>query len=258
MIIVLQFIKFFFKLKHTKSIFLLLGNTNQIMRFLLLLILLITFQSKAETDFEKGEKLYKQDKFEQAKPFFESYLKQNPTSYKSIEYLGDIAGHQQKWDVAIKQYKFLKIQFPKTANYFYKYGGALGMKAKSVNKFKAVGMIDDIETAFLTAAKLDAKHIDTRWALVMLYIELPGIVGGSEKKAEKYADELMALSKVDGYLAKGYIDEYFSRNTQAEANYKKAHEIGNSKTTFQKLYNLYLNKIKNKTKANQLKKQFEK
>ena len=87
------------------------------MRLLPFLLLLITFQLKAETDFEKGEKLYKQEKFEQAKPFFENYLKQNPTSYKSIEYLGDIAGHQQKWDVAIKQYKFLKIQFPKTLGF---------------------------------------------------------------------------------------------------------------------------------------------
>jgi hypothetical protein len=38
----------------------------------------------------------------------------------------------------------------------------------------------------------------------------------------------------------------------------KAHEIGNSKTTFQKLYNLYLNKIKDNTKAKKLKEQFEK
>ena len=34
------------------------------------------------------------------------------------------------------------------------------MKAKSVNKLKAVGMIGDIETAFLTAANLDKKHIE--------------------------------------------------------------------------------------------------
>jgi hypothetical protein len=132
------------------------------------------------------------------------------------------------------------------------------MKAKSVNKFKALGMIDDVESAFLTAAKLDVKHIDSRWALVMLYIELPGIVGGSETKAVKYSNELMELSKVDGYLSKGYIDEYFNRYKKAEANYIKAHEIGNSKTTFQKLYNLYLNKIKDKAKANKLKEQFEK
>lgn len=212
----------------------------------------------AETDFEKAEKLFKQEKYDQAKVLFENYLKSNPNNYKTIEYLGDIAGHQKKWDEAIKQYKVLKIQFSKTANYWYKYGGALGMKAKSVNKFKALGMIDEVEKSFLTAAKLDTNHIESRWALVMLYIELPGIVGGSETKAKKYAEELQELSKVDGYLAKGYIDEYFSRYTKAEANYMKAHEIGNSKTTFQKLYNLYLNKIKDKTKAKKLKEQFEK
>jgi tetratricopeptide (TPR) repeat protein len=228
------------------------------MRFLKFFILLISFQVLAETDFEKAEKLYKQDKWEQAKILFENYLKGNPNNYKTIEYLGDIAGHQKKWDEAIKQYEILKKQFPKTANYWYKFGGALGMKAKSANKFKALGMINDIEISFLTAAKLDAKHIDARWALVMLYIELPGIIGGSEKKAQKYSDELMDLSKVDGYLSKGYIDEYFSRYKKAEANYIKAHEIGNSNTTFQKLYNLYLNKMKDKSKAQKIKEQFNK
>lgn len=228
------------------------------MKFLSFLFFLISINMMAETDFEKAEKLFKQEKYEQAKVLFENYLKSNPNNYKTIEYLGDIAGHQKKWDEAIKQYKVLKTQFSKTANYWYKYGGALGMKAKSVNKFKAIGMIDEVEKSFLTAAKLDTKHIESRWALVMLYIELPGIVGGSETKAKKYAEELYELSKVDGYLAKGYIDEYFSRYTKAEANYIKAHEIGNSKTTFQKLYTLYLNKIKDKTKAKKLKEQFEK
>ena len=140
----------------------------------------------------------------------------------------------------------------------YKYGGSLGMIARSANRFKALGMIDDIEKAFNTAADLDKTHIGSRWALVMLYIELPGIMGGSEKKSQKFADELMALSKVDGYLAKGYIDAYFKRYTKAEIHYKKAHEIGNSKTTYEKLYDLYLNKLKDKTKANKLKEQFEK
>lgn len=228
------------------------------MKFLKIFIFLISFQMVAETDFDKAEKLFQQEKYDQAKVLFEKYLKQTPNDYKTIEYLGDIAGHQKKWDEAIKQYKILKVQFPKTANYWYKYGGALGMKAKSVNKFKALGMIDDIETAFLTAAKLDLKHIESRWALVMLYIELPGIVGGSESKAKKYSDELMNLSKVDGYLSKGYIDEYFNRYSKAEANYIKAHEIGKSKTTYQKLYNLYVNKIKDKAKAQKLKEQFEK
>jgi len=228
------------------------------MLFIKILFFLTSFQTVNETSFEKAEKLYQQEKYDQAKILFENYLKVNPNNYKTIEYLGDIAGHQKKWDEALKHYKILKNQSPKTANYYYKYGGALGMKAKSVNKFKALGMIDEVEQSFLTATKLDSKHIDSRWALVMLYVELPGIVGGSENKAQKYADELMNLSKVDGYLSKGYIDEYFKRYHKAEANYIKAHEIGNSKTTFQKLYNLYLKKIKDQSKAQRLKDKFDK
>lgn len=228
------------------------------MKSIAILIFLFPVLVFSQTSFEKAEKLYAQEKYQQAKTLFESHLKSNPNHYKTIEYLGDIAGHEKDWDEAIKQYSILKNQFPKTANYWYKYGGAMGMKAKSVNKFKALGMIDDIESSFLKAAELDKKHIETRWALVMLYIELPGIVGGSEKKALRYSDELMELSKVDGHLSKGYIDEYFNRYKKAEANYLKAHEIGNSKTTFQKLYHLYLNKLKDKAKATKLKEQFEK
>lgn len=228
------------------------------MKIYLVLILFISVNMFAQSSYEKAEKLYSENKLSEAKKLFEEYLEDNPNHIKTIEYLGDIAGSQKKWDDAISYYKKLKIKQPSSANYWYKYGGAMGMKAKESNKFKALGMIGDIEEAFLKAAKLDTKHINTRWALVMLYIELPGIVGGSETKAQKYATELMNLSKVDGYLAKGYIDVYFKRYTKAETNYKKAHEIGNSNTTYEKLYDLYLNKLKDKTKANKLKEQFKK
>ncbi len=226
------------------------------MRLLVIFLFLVSFPISAETDFEKAEKLFQQEQYDKAKLLFEEYLKSNPDSFKSIEYLGDIAGHQKSWDEALRYYKTLRDLFPKTANYHYKYGGALGMKARSVSYLKAYGMVDEIEKAFLTAAKLDPKHIEARWALVIFYIELPGIIGGSEKKSLKYANELLALSKVDGYLAKGYIALYYNRYKQAETNYLKAHEIGNSKTTFQKLYDLYLNKLKDPSKANKLKETF--
>ena len=228
------------------------------MKNIQIFFLLLTFSVFSQTTFEKAEKLYAQKKYNEAEKLFLEHLKVQPNHIKTIEYLGDIAGYKKKWDSAIVYYKRLKSSYPQNVNYWYKYGGVLGMKAKESNKFKALGMIDEVEKSFLTAAKLDSKHIETRWALVMLYIELPAIIGGSEKKAQKYADELMTLSKVDGYLAKGYIDVYFSRYSKAEINYKKAHEIGNSKNTYKKLYDLYLNKLKDKTKASKLKEQFEK
>lgn len=226
------------------------------MRFLKVFLFLFSIQMMA-SDFERAEKLFKEEKYGQAETLFEVYLKSNPNHTKTLEYLGDIAGHSKDWDKAISYYEKLKNQFPKNANYHYKFGGAMGMKAKDSNKFKALGMIGAVETAFLTAAKLDPKHIDTRWALVELYLQLPGIVGGSEKKATKYAEELQKLSPVDGYLAKGKIAEYFNRYKVAEKKYSQAYEIGNSKTTFQKLYDLYLKKLKEPKKAEALKREFE-
>lgn len=227
------------------------------MRYFSYIALLTVSSLWSQSNFEKAEKLFQQKQFAQAKPLFESEYKQKPNDVKVTEYLGDIAGHQKQWDDAIFYYKKLKEKFPKSANYHFKFGGALGMKAKNSSKFKALGMIDDVKEAFETAAKLDPKHIESRWALVVLYIELPGIIGGSESKAQKYANELIQLSKVDGYLAKGYIDVYFKRYEKAEVNYKKAHELGHSKTTFEKLYDLYLNKLKNKEKAKKLKTDFQ-
>jgi tetratricopeptide (TPR) repeat protein len=227
------------------------------MKYLQLIFLFFSLLTFSQSSFEKGEKLYVQKKMNEAKQMFQDYLKSHPNHSKSIEYIGDIAGNQKQWNEAIEYYQKLKISFPKNANYWYKYGGALGMKAKESNKFKALGMIDEIEQSFLTAAKLESKHIETRFALVMLYLELPGIIGGSEKKAQKYADELMRISSVQGFLAQGYIDAYFKRFVKAELNYKKAFEIEPSKITFEKLYDLYLNKLKDKSKASKLKDQFE-
>lgn len=225
-------------------------------RYLFLVFISMTLWS--QSNYEKGVRLLEQKKYLQAKPFFEEILKQNPKDYDAIDKMGEICIYTKDWEEAVKCGYKLKTAFPKNADYWYKYGGALGLKAKNSNKFKALGMIDDVKNAFETSAKLDTKHIGVRWALVMFYIELPGIVGGSESKAQKYANELLVLSKVDGYLAKGYIDVYFERYENAENNYKKAHEIGNSKTTFEKLYDLYLNKLKNKEKAIQLKNSYNK
>ncbi len=198
----------------------------------------------SQSNFEKAEKLFKEEKYSQAEVLFEGILKTNPADTKVIEYLGDIAGQSKSWDKAIVYYKKLKVLKPSEADYYYKYGGALGMKAKTVNKFKALGMIDEVKSSFEKAIVLNPKHIDSRWALIELYIQLPGIVGGSESKAIKYSNELAKLSPVDGYLSRGHIEEYFKRYTAAENQYKKAIQAGSTKVGSQKLDNLYKHKLK--------------
>lgn len=212
-------------------------------------LLFISSFSVAQTSYQEALSLFIDNQFEAAEPLFKAHLESNPNDLKTIEYLGDIAGHKKQWDKAIDYYKSLVDAKEDNANYHYKYGGVMGMKALEVNKLKALTMIGDIKKAFKAAAKLDPNHIDVRWALVEFYIQLPGIIGGSEKTAITYADELENLSKVDGYLAKGYIAEYSKRPKEAETFYKKAIEAGGSVTCYQKLTNLYENTTKEPQKA---------
>lgn len=183
--------------------------------------------------------LFDAKQYQKAETIALNFLKDNPDNIEAIELLGDTYGFQKKWDDAIDAYKKLVDAKPNIANYHYKYGGVLGMKALSVSKFKAAGLIGDLKNAFLKAAELDPNHIDTRWALVELYMQLPGIIGGSKKKALQFANELQNLSAVDGYLAKGYIYEYDEEYTLAEENYKKAVQVGGSLNSYQKLTNIY-------------------
>ena len=219
------------------------------MRPIVYILLFVSSFSVAQTSYQEAQSLFVENQFESAEPLFKEHLQSNPNDLKTIEYLGDIAGHKKQWDEAISYYKTLVEAKEDNANYHYKYGGVMGMKALEVNKFRALGMIGDIKKAFKTAAKLDANHIDVRWALVEFYIQLPGIIGGSERTAIAYSEELENISKVDGYLAKGYIAEYSNRPKDAEMFYKKAIEVGGSVTCYQKLTNLYENTTKEPQKA---------
>jgi len=202
-------------------------------------LLFFPLLSISQNQLDSIDNLFKQKKFEKAEVKLSAYLIQYPNDLKAIELLGDTYGYQENWDNAIDNYKILVNTNPNSANYNYKYGGAMGMKALTVSKFTPLRMIGDIEDSFLKAAKLDPKHVNVRWALVEFYMKLPGILGGSKSKALGYAKELENLSKVDGYLAKGFIYEYDNEPEEAEKFYKMAINEGGSLWCYNKLTTFY-------------------
>ena len=206
-----------------------------------LLFLLIPCIGLSQTSIDEVSILLDNKQYVKAEIIMEDYVLKYPDDIKAIELLGDAYGHQKKWDDAIVQYERLVEINAINAEFQYKYGGAMAMKALEVNKFSAIGIIGDAEDAFLEAAKLDKNHIETRWALVELYMQLPGILGGSMDKSLKYANELEHISEVDGLLAKGYIYEYDDEPELAESYYKKALRVGGSLTCFNKLTAFYEN-----------------
>jgi len=219
------------------------------MKYLALFVFLISSNLWSQSAFEKLEKLYVKESYQDAKSGFESLLKQNPNNLKTLQYLGEIACHLKHWDQALFYFGRLKNIRPNQADYYYLYGGALGLKAKSVNKFKALGMICEIKESFEKAIELNPKHIEARWAMIEYYLQLPYFMGGGEDKALRYANELEQISPVDGFLSKGYIAEHYGQNQESEKYYLRAIEEGQSYTAYKKLAHLYKAKMNLPEKA---------
>jgi tetratricopeptide (TPR) repeat protein len=210
------------------------------MRYLIVLLFLIHIPVFSQSsDFDKGEAYYNKSEWQMAKSYFLKSLADDSNNKKAQEYLGDIAAYAKNWDEALGYYEPLVKTDDTNANYHFKYGGVLAYKAQSSNKLKALTLVSAIKKHLHKAAELDKKHIEARWALVEIYISLPALVGGSEDKANKYANELLYLSPVDGHLALGYVAEYNNKPTNAEYHYKRAIAIGGSEHTYTKLSGLY-------------------
>lgn len=213
--------------------------------------LLFSSQLLAQSQFQKAEKMHN-DGNPQATVALKAILQKDPNHLETLELLGDVASANAKWTEALSYYQKLRSLQPSVANYHYKTGGALGMIAKTSSKFKAITLINDIRGSFEKAIEIDPKHIDAHHALVEYYLQLPIIAGGSEAKAKQYANALYNISRIDGYLAHGHIAEHYKNYTLAEKYYKSAVIVGKSKTAYQKLADLYKNKMQQPQKATSL------
>ena len=206
---------------------------------LILLFILVIGKSYSQSVSEKAEIYLKQNNIELAKSVLNDQVNENNTNIKIFELLGDIASFEKNWDTAISYYKKLVTAQPKNANFNLKYGGAIGMKALSVSRLQALIYIPDIKKYLELAAEQDQTQIESRRALVELYVQLPGFLGGSDERALMYADELKGLSPVNAYLAKGFI-------------VKENQDVGDAKKYYKNAFNLYrtLNNTKTSNSIN--------
>lgn len=187
-----------------------------------------------------GENHFNSENYNEAIKHLELCLKDNPENEAIQHNLGQSYAKLEKWEQAAAVYQNLVEAYPTNAAYHFLYGGSLGLYAKSLNPLKSVGYLSDIKFHLKKAIELDSNHIEARWALVQIYMELPYLVGGSKSTAEAYAEELLKLSPVDGHLAFGFIETYDENWAKAEKHYKKAVKVGQSETTFQKLVEVQL------------------
>lgn len=90
----------------------------------------------------------------------------------------------------------------KNAEYRWQLAQVVGELASSASVFKQMGLAKRFKREAETVLAMDARHTGAMTGLMEFYYRAPGIVGGDKKKAAQMPDEIMAINKVDGYLAK--------------------------------------------------------
>ncbi len=192
---------------------------------LLGILCLFSASIMAQPSINSAEKLLKNGEIEEAKQIFVQY-KESPVA---MEYLGDISCFNRNWDEAIKYYQFLVDMNPDNAMYNFKLGGAMGMKAYYGSRVQAALLINDVKKYLKTAAELDPTHLESRRALVELYMQIPGFLGGSQTIAESYASDLGQLNQLDALLAQAYIYKVQDFKKLAKIKYEEAIRLAGRK-----------------------------
>ena len=109
-------------------------------------------------------------------------------------------------------------------NYDYQFllGGIAGTLASEVSQVKSLSYVRAMKTAFERAALIAPDSLIAQLVLLELYTELPLVLGGSNKKANRALSAVQSLSTIEGFLAAGYYYRTTKKNKEALVAYLSA------------------------------------
>ena len=111
---------------------------------------------------------------------------------------------------------------PENYDYQFMLGGIAGTLASEVSQVKSLPYVRAMKTAFEQAARIAPDSLTIQLVLLELYTELPWVLGGSNKKANKALSAVQSLSTIEGFLAAGYYYRTTKKNKEALVAYLSA------------------------------------
>jgi hypothetical protein len=126
--------------------------------------------------------------------------------------------YEQSYDILTS----LAKENPTEYDFQFLLGGIAGILASEVSQVKSLPYVRAMKTAFEQAARIAPYSLTTQLVLLKLYTELPWILGGSSKKANRALSAIQSLSTVEGFLAAGYYYRTTKKNKEALVAYLSA------------------------------------
>lgn len=149
----------------------------------------------------------------------------NTLAKKSKEQLEELAilyAATKAYEQSFELFDALAEAYPENFEYQYLLGGIAGILASELPKMKSLPYVRTMKTAFEAAAIIKPDALEVQLILLELYTELPWVLGGSTKKAEKTLKVIKSLSVIEGFLAEGYFYRSNTKNKEALVAYLNA------------------------------------
>lgn len=134
----------------------------------------------------------------------------------------------------------------KNSDYQYQLGAAYGIKLnhKDTAMMEKMTFATNMLNAWKKAVELDETNVKARQGLIGFYLNAPAIAGGSVKKAEEQAEELIKYDKLLGYTAYAGIfiknKEFGKARDFALKGFKLHMELKQNNPTKKSSFNVFL------------------
>jgi tetratricopeptide (TPR) repeat protein len=148
--------------------------------------------------------------YKRAQPLLAERLKANPNDAQSWYEMSKVSAAFQRWDDAIQQAEKAVALNPKNAEFHAALADAIAsqLATSQAGMFTKISLARRFRNEVDLALQLDPNNLDANSDLLEFYLQAPGMVGGSVKKAVEVSDHMLRVTPARGCLFKLEIATY--------------------------------------------------
>jgi len=173
---------------------------------------------------EEGVQLYAARKLDDARLSLNAAVREDPEDARAASYLGRVYLATGDPNRAVEWMARSVALESASAEYHLWLARAYGYQAMQASVVKQPALARKVKKEFEETSRLDPDNLEARFGLIEFYLRAPGILGGSQKKAQEQAQEIRRRHALQGYRAFGRIAEYRKDFDSALAQYTRAAE----------------------------------
>ena len=163
--------------------------------------LLAALTAHPSTNQNDPVQLFKNGKFEEARPAFEAIAKANPKDAEARSCLGQIELKASRYDKAVKWFEQAVSLSKTNIDHLLWLARAYGRLASKQGAPFGAGPARKCKATLEKVLTLAPDELRARHGLIEFHLEAPGIVGGSVKEAYRQAEEIRKRDSYEGLVA---------------------------------------------------------